>query len=49
MKHAQGVSWLIQQRGPSAYKNHWDKAMLFSFRGIIVSALAYMFIYISAL
>ncbi len=36
MKHAGGVAWLIQRRGPDAYLTDWDKTMLFSFRAMIV-------------
>ena len=38
MSHARGVTWLMQQRGPDAYMEDWDKAMLFSFRSMIVSS-----------
>lgn len=36
MKHATGVSWLIQQRGPDAYTTSWERSMFLSFRGLIV-------------
>lgn len=39
MKHAAGVSWLMQQRGPDAHKDPWDCNMLRSFRAITVSLL----------
>ncbi|KAB5558541.1 C6 zinc finger domain protein [Coniochaeta sp. 2T2.1] len=36
MKHAAGVSWLLQQRGPEAHRDDWDRSMLVSFRNIII-------------
>jgi hypothetical protein len=37
MKHASGVSWLMQKRGPEVYRQcFWDKEMLLSFRTLIV-------------
>lgn len=36
MKHAAGVSWLIQQRGPGVYTHPIDRAILLSFRPIII-------------
>jgi hypothetical protein len=37
MKHASGVSWLMQQRGPEAHKGPWNCNMLRSFQAITVS------------
>lgn len=37
MHHAKAVSHLMQQRGPEAHKQDWDKAMLVAFRGLTVS------------
>ncbi len=42
MTHAAGVIWLIQQRGPEAHKKPWDKDMLLSFRGMIVSVTTFV-------
>lgn len=36
MKHAKGVSMLIQQRGADAYRDPWDRSMLLSFRTFII-------------
>ncbi|KAK3943018.1 hypothetical protein QBC46DRAFT_378732 [Diplogelasinospora grovesii] len=36
MKHASGVSWLLQQRGPDAHREPWDRSMLLSFRTPII-------------
>ncbi|KAK0722870.1 hypothetical protein B0T26DRAFT_674516 [Lasiosphaeria miniovina] len=36
MKHAKGVSMLIQQRGVDAYRDPWDRSMLLSFRTFII-------------
>ncbi|KAH8909917.1 hypothetical protein BR93DRAFT_428457 [Coniochaeta sp. PMI_546] len=36
MKHAAGVSWLLQQRGPEAHRDDWDRSMLVSFRNITI-------------
>lgn len=37
MKHASAVGYLMQQRGPDAFREDWDKSMLIAFRGILVS------------
>ncbi|RKU40057.1 hypothetical protein DL546_000116 [Coniochaeta pulveracea] len=36
MKHAAGVSWLMQQRGPEAHRDSWDCNMLRSFQAITI-------------
>ncbi len=38
MKHAAGVSCLIQQRGAEAHRNPFERAILLSFRPQIVGA-----------
>jgi hypothetical protein len=37
MKHANGVSKLMQLRGPKSFQNDFDSAMLMAFKGLIVS------------
>lgn len=36
MKHAAGVSRLIENRGPESFNNDWDKSMLLAFRPVII-------------
>jgi hypothetical protein len=37
MKHAVGLSKLVQYRGPARYKSNFDLAILRACRGLIVS------------
>ncbi|CAK7563223.1 MAG: hypothetical protein SEPTF4163_001086 [Sporothrix epigloea] len=36
LQHSSAVAKLIQHRGISGFEEHWDKAMFFSFRSIII-------------
>ena len=39
MKHASGISRLMQARGPDRFRSVFDKTILEAFRGIIVRLL----------
>jgi hypothetical protein len=40
LQHARGIGVLMESRGPAAYEQGWDAAMLLSIRGILVSVHA---------